>query len=246
MNISKKEIIKKEVNELKNKGIELLGTFTEKKNDAKFSFNYQIWYTNALKVIEILARDRYNEFVGYYEIDQKRKALGYGTYVIQDYLKGVAPSKSIYSNFDTRGQVKICFTNQLSILGALESRIDSVLSNIEEEIYIEIQDAELSTAKELLKSSPRAAGALTGVIIETYLQKVVKNRGVTISKKHPTISDMNDPLKTANIIDTPSWRKITYLADLRNLCSHKKDVEPTKEQVIELIEGANWLLKNIF
>jgi hypothetical protein len=48
------------------------------------------------------------------------------------------------------------------------------------------------------------------------------------------------------VIDTPVWRKISFLADLRNLCSHKKDAEPTKEQVEELIQGAEWLTKNVF
>lgn len=85
-----------------------------------------------------------------------------------------------------------------------------------------------------------------GVVIEGHLQKVASNRGVKINKKNPTIADLNDPLKSAEIIDTASWRKISFLSDLRNLCSHKKTVEPTKEQVEELIQGAEWLMKNVF
>jgi hypothetical protein len=56
---------------------------------------------------------------------------------------------------------------------------------------------------------------------------------------------LNDRLKSASVIDTPTWRKISFLADLRNLCSHKKDSEPTKQQVEELIQGAEWLTKNV-
>ena len=67
-----------------------------------------------------------------------------------------------------------------------------------------------------------------------------------IAKKNPTIADLNDPLKAASVIDTPAWRKISFLADLRNLCSHKKDAEPTKDQVEDLIQGAEWLTKNVF
>ena len=58
--------------------------------------------------------------------------------------------------------------------------------------------------------------------------------------------ESTDPLKAASVIDTPAWRKISYLADLRNLCSHKKDIEPKKEQIEELIQGAEWLTKHIF
>ena len=85
-----------------------------------------------------------------------------------------------------------------------------------------------------------------GVVIEGHLQKVASNRGIKITKKNPTIADLNEPLKTAAVIDTASWRKISFLSDLRNLCSHKKDEEPTKDQVEELIQGAEWLTKNIY
>ncbi len=122
----------------------------------------------------------------------------------------------------------------------------SVLSNIDGQLLSELQEAERETARQLLKVSVRAAGSLVGVVVESHLQKVVKAHGITMRKKHPTISDLNDPLKKEGVIDVPAWRKIAYLADIRNICSHKKDAEPTKEQVTELIDGANWLIKNVF
>ena len=84
-----------------------------------------------------------------------------------------------------------------------------------------------------------------GVVIESHLQKVSGAQGIKISKKNPTIADLNDSLKAASVVDIPAWRKISFLADLRNLCSHKKDTEPTKVQVDELIEGAEWLVKSV-
>jgi hypothetical protein len=172
--------------------------------------------------------------------------MGYGTYVIQDYLKGVAPGSYHLRDFDTRAEVIKCFLNQLAIVNAINGRVDSVLSNIEAELYAELQDNEVASARQLAKASPRAAGALVGVLIEGHLQKVAVAHGVKIAKKNPTITDLNDPLKAASVIDTPAWRKISFLADLRNLCSHKKDSDPTKEQVEELIQGAEWLTKNVF
>ena len=151
-----------------------------------------------------------------------------------------------YPDFDTKDRALRCFFNQLTIVAALSERIDSIISNIENELYADLQDSELEIAERLVKVSPRAAGALVGVVIEGHLQKVAQQHQVKITKKFPTIADLNDPLKAAGIIEVPEWRKISYLADLRNMCSHKKSVEPTKEQVDELVQGAQWLTKNLF
>ena len=139
-----------------------------------------------------------------------------------------------------------CFFNQITICESLTERIDSLLADIEGELYAELQDSEIVVARRLAKVSLRAAGALVGVVIEGHLQKVASNRGVKLTKKNPTIADLNDPLKTAGVVDTPAWRKISFLADLRNLSFHKKGTEPTKEQVEELIQGAEWVTKNVF
>jgi hypothetical protein len=243
--MSKRELIRKELVALYEEGAKLAVAF-QKKEEKQFRYDYQRWYTKALKAVASLAPDRLQEFRRYYEVDPKRKALGYGTYVIQDYIKGVLPSKFYLPDFDTREQTLTCFFNQLTILMSLTDRIESVLSDIEGELYAELQDSEIVVARQLAKVSLRAAGALMGVVIESHLQKVAFKHGIKVAKKNPTIADFNDPLKAAGVIDTPTWRKISFLADLRNLCSHKKDTEPTKEQVEELIQGAEWLTKNVF
>lgn len=243
--MTKREAIHKELDALYKEGAELAVAF-QKKEEKQFQYDYQRWYTKALKAVASLAADRHAEFRGYYEVDPKRKSLGYGTYVIQDYLKGVAPGGYQHQGFDTRAQVLTCFFNQLTILNSIGERVDSVLGNIEGELYAELQDSEVAVARQLAKVSLRAAGALVGVVIEGHLQKVAQAHGVKLAKKNPTIADLNDPLKAASVVDTPAWRKISFLADLRNLCSHKKDVEPTNEQVEELIQGAEWLTKNVF
>jgi hypothetical protein len=235
----------KELVELYNLGVDACKEFHEGERGS-FQYKYQSWYTKALRAVQYLASDRISEFRSYYEIDPKRKTLGYGTYVIQDYFKGVAPSKISYPDFNTSSQVTQAFVNQLTIFKSIIDRAESLLGNIEDELYAEIQDSEIVVAKQLIKVSPRAAGALMGVVIEGHLQKVAQNHEIKVAKKNPTISDLNDPLKNSSVIDTPTWRKITYLADIRNICSHKKDEEPTKEQVQELIEGADWLIKNVF
>jgi hypothetical protein len=243
--MSKRDLIRKEMSELYLEGVNLADAF-QKDEEKPFHYEYQRWYSKALKAVATLAPDRHAEFQSYYEIDPKRKTLGYGTYVIQDFIKGVKPGGYQHENFDTRKQVVLCFFNQLTIFQSIVERVDSVVANIEGELYAELQDSEIVIARQLAKVNLRSAGALMGVVIEGHLQKVASNRGVTITKKNPTIADLNDPLKSAAVIDTPAWRKISFLGDLRNLCSHKKEVEPTKEQVEELIQGAEWLTKNVF
>jgi hypothetical protein len=243
--MSKRDVIRKEVSELYNIGAVLAEDFQRTKAE-QFQYDYQRWYTKALRTVASLAPDRLDEFRSYYEINPKRKLLGYGTYVIQDFLKGVKPGSYQLQNFDTRAQTLLCFFNQLTIFKAILDSIDSVLVNIETELYAELQDNEVEVSRGLAKVNLRAAGALVGVVIEGHLQKVALSHGITISKKNPTISDLNEPLKAGSVIDVPTWRKISYLADIRNLCSHKKDVEPTKAQVEELIQGAEWLTKNVF
>ena len=243
--MSKRESIRKELTALCQEGGKLLQAF-QKSGQEQFNFEYQRWSSKALKAVAWLAPDRIQEFRSYYEIDPKRTTLGYGTYVIQDYIKNVAPPQAHYPDFDTRSETLNCFFNQLTILASLTERVGSLLADIEGELYAELQDSEIVVARRLAKVSLRAGGALVGVVIEGHLQKVAANRGVKVTKKNPTIADLNYPLKAAGVVDTPAWRKISFLADLRNLCSHKKGTEPTKEQVEELIQGAEWLTRNVF
>lgn len=239
-----KELIKKELNELVAEGNTLIKILEGDKEKLSFRTKYQQWYTKSLKVVKFLASDRYNEFKAYYEIDTKRKQFGYGTYVIQDFIKNVVPAS--IPKFDSVKQTSLNLFNQISIIESLLTRIDSIIANIDIEMLSDIHDSELDTAKELIKVNVRAAGSLAGVIIENHLQNVIKRREISCSKKNPTISDLNELLKKFEVYEITTWRKITYLGDIRNICSHKKDQDPTKEQVIELIEGANWILKNVF
>jgi hypothetical protein len=87
---------------------------------------------------------------------------------------------------------------------------------------------------------------LAGVVLERHLQRAATNHGITIRKKAPTISDLNDPLKQAGAYDVPTWRKIQLLADIRNICSHEKGQDPTTEQIDELILGVNSIVKSVF
>ena len=105
----------------------------------------------------------------------------------------------------------------------------------------------MESAQELNKKGFfRAAGAVTGVILEAHLLQVCENHTIKVTKKDPAIGDLNDLLKANNVIETPMWRFIQHLADLRNKCDHKKQTEPTKEEIEELIEGVSKTTKSLF
>ncbi len=246
MNTSEK--IKNELKELLDESDELLGLTRKDEDLIKFGTKYQIWYSRAYKLVEALAPERLSEFISYYLIDQKRKLIDVGNYVIQDYMKGIGARKNIHGIplWDTNNIAYIRITNQLQIINSLKTRIDSVLQDVTGHLFAELQDSELLAAAQLKKVNKRAAGALAGVVLERHLQRVAVNHNISISKRNPTISDLNEPLKTASIYDVPTWRKIQYLADIRNLCSHQKETEPTEEQVTEIIDGVNAVIKNIF
>ena len=244
-----KEDLKQAITELIEDGEELRKLVSNKeKTFVTFSSKYQIWYTKSLRILEFLAKDRLGEFKSFYEADPKRKEYNMVTYVIQDFCLGLFPTvgKDGKPKFNSEYIIFSKLHNQINILESLETRIESVFSDVRGVILSDIFDKELEEAKKLLKINIRAAGSLAGVVLESHLAKVAQNHLVTLSKKDPTISDFNDVLKQKNVYDVPVWRKIQYLGDIRNLCSHKKETEPNMDQVKDLINGVNELIKTLF
>jgi len=136
--------------------------------------------------------------------------------------------------------------NQVQILISLSSRIESVLTNVEGHLRADIEDRELSAAAELSKSNLRAAGTLAGVVLERHLWQVASNRGIKITKKDPTVGDLNEALKKETAYELPTYRKIQFLADIRNVCCHNKGREPTVDEVRELLSGVGGIIKSVF
>src|SRR6266567_2443935 len=243
--MSSKDLIRNELRALRKEGAALLDLLAgRQKGLTEFRSKYQNWYTKALKLVATLAPDRIDEFRAYYEIDPKRKSLTAHTYMIQDFIKSTPAAADILTRrplWDAHRTVHIRLISQLEIVNSLHSRVDGVVANLQATVAADLEDASLATAETLGKINLRAAGALAGVVVEDHLQRVLTDRGLQLSKSRATIADMNELLKQAGVVEIASWRKIKYLADLRNLCVHKRDREPTPDEVNELISGANWL-----
>ena len=113
-------------------------------------------------------------------------------------------------------------------------------------LQADLFDSEIDGARALAKAGfLRAVGAICGVIIEKHLRHVCDIHGIRIVKKRPTISDFNNKLKDNNTIAVSQWRFIQHLADLRNLCDHLREKDPTGEDVEGLISGTEKILKTV-
>lgn len=222
----------------------------KKKLDGTFEREYQGWYTEACAVLRQILPDRLAEFQQLYRSDPKRKTIEITTYSIQDWLGGVRVTESSYTGqkpFDDFACVAMRFNTQFQILCAAEARFESSLFEIRQLLQADLFDHEIDAARELLRNGfLRAAGAVAGVVLESHLAEVCESHKITVSKKHPTIGDLNDLLKSQQVLDVPTWRLIQRLTDLRNLCDHDRKREPTKEEIMELIEGADKITKTAF
>lgn len=214
-----------------------------------FEDKYQEWYSEALEVVRQLLPNRREEFESLY-FGEKRKEISATTYTIQDWLLGIRAKVDTLTgekHFDDFIVVFMRFQNQLAILKSIKRRFKSSLFDIQELVQADLFDSEIDVAKELLKNGfLRAAGAIAGVVLEKHLKQVCFNHKVKVKKRNPHISDYNDLLKKESIIDTPNWRFIQRLGDIRNLCVHKKDREPTGDEVDELIKGTEKIINTLF
>lgn len=243
------EKIKKEIQKLYDEGSDILNDYIEDSDDKKQAYlrrKYQIWYTKALIVVKKVLSDRYNEFVECY-CCSKRKEILYSNFTMNDYLMGICISRGGVRQFDPKSAGLIRFVTQLDIIKSINENVDNVLFNIKTNIEFEILDNELSSSKKLLKKGYlRSSGAICGVVLEKHFQTVLNNHNLKISKKDPTISDFNDLFKKENIYDVINWRFIQHLGDIRNLCDHNKDREPTRDEIDELINGTEKIIKTVF
>lgn len=231
--------------QLKKVSKEKYGQFI--KDLPSFRDKYQFWYSESLVVIKLLLPDRISDFIKLYEKPKTRKLIEYGNYVIEDYLQGLV----VTSGFGDRKvgpEAAISqFQQQLNILKSVQKRFESSLFDIKQLVQADMFDSELEAAKELNKKGfTRGAGAIAGVVLESHLLQVCENHNVSVKKKNPAINDLAQLLKDSDVIETPEWRKIQQLADLRNLCDHKKKVEPTSGQIEELVEGVSKIVKTLF
>ncbi len=213
-----------------------------------FDSEYQAWYSEAQVLIKQLLPERLLDFTRYYEKPKGRKDISFENYRIEDCLQGLNITRGYQKEKVVGPEAAIPhFRQQLAILDSVKARFESSLFDIRQLVQADLFDSELEAAKELSKHKfTRAAGALAGVVLERHLGQVCENHSLKITKKNPGIADLNNALKESDVIDIVQWRFVQHLGDIRNLCDHDKKVEPTPEQVDELIAGTMKIIKTVF
>lgn len=243
------EKIRDEIIKLYDDGYNLVKEFIDDekdKNKPALRRKYQVWYTKASIMINEILPSRYDEFVECYKC-LKRKDIDHSNFSMYDYLIGLRITRGNANVFDSKNAGLMKFVNQINIVKSISENMDNVLFNIKSNIEFEILDDELLSSRKLLKKGYlRSSGALCGVILEKHFSTILKNHNLKIKKKEPCISDYNDLFKQEGVYDIVNWRFIQHLGDIRNLCDHNKDREPTKDEVEELINGTEKIIKTVF
>jgi hypothetical protein len=210
-----------------------------------FAKEYDRWYSEALEVIKQILPDRVDDFRQLYK-NERRRDIDNSTYTISDFLTGITVSRGFETVVD-RTAVVPKFQQQQNILKSAEGRFESSLYEIRQILQADLFDNELEAARELVsKGFVRGAGAVAGVVLEAHLGEVCGRHNVRVQKKNPKVSDLNDALKNAGVIEVATWRFIQHLADLRNLCDHKKHRDPTAQEITELIDGVAKVSKTVY
>jgi len=210
-----------------------------------FGAEYQRWYSEALALLQQLLPSRVADFARHYERPKNRKSLTNETYRIEDYLQGLNVTRGLEKMTGPDAAVSH-FEQQLAIVEAAEARFESSLFEIRQLVQADLFDSDLAAADELLEHKfTRAAGALAGVVLEKHLSQICSDHKIKLNKKRPTISDSNDSLKTAGVIDVSQWRFVQHLADIRNKCDHARTPEPTVEEVTDLLAGVRKVTKTL-
>jgi hypothetical protein len=217
-----------------------------------FRNTYQSWYSEALVVLSQLLPSRVDDFKRYYSSGKPTKVtkdFSVLDYNISDYLLGVQATRT--SGYETKtvagpDAAIPKFVQQLEIVKTLQHRLESSLFDIRAVVQADLYDSEVEAASDLNRNGfVRAAGAIAGVVLEGHLHVVFANHSIAVPKK-ATLGQLIEELKKNDVLDIPNWRFLQHLADIRNLCDHKLDREPTKDDVTQLLEGVSKSIKTIF
>lgn len=213
-----------------------------------FKNNYQAWYSKSQTLIKQVMPGRLADFMSYFGSPKERKEITFQNYMIRDYLQGLEVTRGPEKHVIASGRAAIPeFQQQLYIVMAAKSMLNSTLMDLTSILQADLFDTEVEESEALAKAGHlRAAGVICGVVIEKHLYHVCEIHNISVRKRNPNISDFNQTLRDASVIEVPQWRYIQHLADIRNICGHKKEREPTKEEIDDLIVGTKKVLKTVF
>ena len=182
---------------------------------------YEIWFA-VTKLISRQYSDKNSEFEDNYVKVKDFILIKDPDYSRRSYLNNLIDS----------------FDIQVNILHAIIPIIPLKETNFKKLITADLLDSELSQAEHLYKNDFfRAAGAITGVILERYLKTLCEVNQINIGD-NDTIEPLATKLYKSEKIpefDVTLFKSIQHLASIRNKCDHPKE-EPKQHEVRELLD----------
>lgn len=213
-----------------------------------FKKNYLKWFLPVQNAIKIIQPEIYNTFVECY--NTKSGKFTFFNFRIHPYLKNMIPNSIGYDKpYEERfkqatQKVKNLLQYQLDLIYSIIENKDSLLLNFDNELFFSFQEENVQVAQNLLDNDfIRAAGAICGVIIEKHLIKLL----IPFDEKaySYTLGKLNIECKRYSLYSETEKKRIDLYINYRNLCDHKNKINPTKNQVQDLIDGTKWILVNI-
>ncbi len=182
-----------------------------------FNKEYYTWYSEAHVLVKQILPDQLAEFV---ELHNTRNSA------YRD------PNDVLY---------KYC-----GILNAVSNRFETSLYDIKHLAQADLFTNELDAARYLMQHKYyRAAGAISGVVLESYLKSICSKYSLIIPQ-NSGISQLKELLWDKNrIILVEQATNLLYLGQLRNKCDHDKSDEPTKNDIKNLISGTEMVMNTI-
>ena len=181
---------------------------------------YEVWYA-VTKLIVQQYSDKYNDFGSEYNNVKDLIALNFR------FPKNVRGFRFINT-----------FDKQVNILHTIIPILSLKETNFKKLITADLLDSELSQAELLYKHDyHRAAGAITGVVLERYLKTLCEVNQVEMGG-NDTIEPLATKLYKSDKLpdfDITLFKSIQHLASIRNKCDHPKE-EPKQHEVRELID----------
>lgn len=222
------EQIEKEIKELYLEVDGLLKELMDEVDAVIFSTKYNKWYSISLPAVRQLAPDRVEDFEKCFRGAEEEQS-------ISTYFASALTDNTVARNLLQKRAAGL-LSIQHGIIASLESRLSSALTDIRSVLQADLFDSELDATKNLLSNGHvRAAGSLAGVVLEGHLKNLCIKYQVQLPKPNPALSDYYQELYKSKIIDNTQRTRLQYLGTIRNLCSHKKDSEPTEQEVSDLI-----------
>lgn len=201
---------------------------------------YETWYGQVRHIVSVHLPDRLPGLESLYFTPSTKYPPEADTAVylgIRSYLRS--------SNSRFKGRFQSDLEQQRGILLAVPHIIELRALEVAALVTADLVQGELNEARLLLSHGfIRAAGAVTSVALEAHL-KLLHNQSNLTYTDQDSIVPLATRLRQNNIISLGDEKKCIAMADTRNKCDHKKDEEPTKEEVEELISDVDRFTKRV-